>query len=135
MFKAGPTWLTIGKAFDHQIRSSNAIGSNSLNTVMLDYPSEFITGVSGKYRGYKSYSKKQYLRSITFHTNKSKYGPFEASPVCRPLETETEFHYDIGPNKFCGFFGTYLCDGIESIGIYVKPIEKLPNNPITKEAI
>ncbi|KAK1350708.1 inactive protein RESTRICTED TEV MOVEMENT 1-like [Heracleum sosnowskyi] len=174
MLKAGPTWCTTGKAFDHlgkseiaqififrgddsifyiqilyaedggnklvlseKIGSSSAIGSNSLNTVTLDYPSEFITGVSGKYRQFVILPGPPKLRSITFHTNKRKYGPFEASPIrtVRFRETETEFSYDVGSSKFCGIFGTYLSDGIESIGIYVKPIEKLPNNPIKKEAI
>ncbi|KAL8105435.1 inactive protein RESTRICTED TEV MOVEMENT 1-like [Apium graveolens] len=121
-----------------KIGSSSAIGSNSLDTVTLDYPSEFVTGVSGKYRQNRSFNSPTKLRSITFHTNKTKYGPFEARPIRTqqfPPESEMEFSYDVGLSKLCGFFGTYLSDGIETIGIYLKPIEKLPINAVKKKGM
>ncbi|KAK1390382.1 hypothetical protein POM88_018560 [Heracleum sosnowskyi] len=89
-------------------------------SIALDYRFEFITGISGFY---EDYCGSKYLRSICFHTNKAKYGPFIASPVNKGLE-QTEFSYELG-SKFDGFFGTFQKYGVESIGIYGKPVDKL----------
>ncbi|KAK1390344.1 Jacalin-type lectin domain-containing protein [Heracleum sosnowskyi] len=86
------------------------------NTITLEYPFEFINGISGFYE--RDYGSK-YLRSITFHTNKAKYGPFIACPANEESE-QIEFNYQVGSN-FSGFFGTNLPNGVESIGIYCKP--------------
>ena len=97
--------------------------------VTFDYPSEYITRVSGKYENI--YSTK-YLRSITFDTNRGRYGPFEAAPAKDSLE-DTEFRYEVGRSKFGGFFGAFTSTGINSIGIYVKPLEKLVITPVKEE--
>ncbi|KAK1350709.1 inactive protein RESTRICTED TEV MOVEMENT 1-like [Heracleum sosnowskyi] len=112
-------------------------GTQSLDTITLDYPSEFITRVSGKYN-YRWFSK--FLRSFTLETNKRTYGPYQAgTPSC--WYKEIEFNYEV-EGKFWGFFGTHrklkFCglfgdkrDGIESIGIYIKPAENLNQNRIS----
>lgn len=87
--------------------------------IMLDYPHEVITGVTGKYRVF--YNDEKQLTSLTFVTNKRKYGPFEVS---EPYPQEFDYH--VGEKQFGGFFGTSSSDGIESIGIYLKPLKKLP---------
>ncbi|KAL1806739.1 hypothetical protein ACET3Z_029807 [Daucus carota] len=104
-------------------------GSLWLDSVTFDYPSEYITRVSGKYENI--YSTK-YLRSITFDTNRGRYGPFEAAPAKDSLE-DTEFRYEVGRSKFGGFFGAFTSTGINSIGIYVKPLEKLVITPVKEE--
>ena len=86
----------------------------------LDYPSEFINGISGSY---EDCCGSKYLRSICFHTNKTKYGPFVATPANKGLQS-IEFSYQVGSKVF-GFFGTYHYYGVESIGIYSKSMEKL----------
>lgn len=94
-----------------------------LMKIRLDYPSENITGISGRYEDRWGWGSK-YLRSISFETNKRTYGPFvAASSSWWNWHTSIEFNYKVG-GKFCGFFGTHWHDGIESIGIYIKPIAK-----------
>ncbi|KAK1390378.1 Jacalin-type lectin domain-containing protein [Heracleum sosnowskyi] len=97
-------------------------GTTSMQTITLDHPSEYITGISGGCQG--SYGG-PYLSSITFHTNKATYGPYVPGAIDKS-SLVTDFNYEVG-GRFYGFFGTYRPDGIESIGFYMKPLEKLPN--------
>ncbi|OIT21534.1 PREDICTED: inactive protein RESTRICTED TEV MOVEMENT 1-like [Nicotiana attenuata] len=84
-------------------------------TVVLDYPSEFITWISGTY-----YTNG--LRSITFGTNKSSYGPYGRNTV-NPLAPYFSFSFQIGDDRsFDGFHGTKTDAFIESIGVYMKTI-------------
>lgn len=93
-----------------------------MQQITLDYPSEFITGISGGCQG--SYGG-PYLSSITFHTNKATYGPYTPGAPDKTSQV-TNFNYQVG-GKFYGFFGTYKSAEIESIGFYMKPLEKLAN--------
>ncbi|WOG94206.1 hypothetical protein DCAR_0313499 [Daucus carota subsp. sativus] len=152
MIRVGPTFKTYGTSWDHQgkteiaqifisstpyrINSLHFVyvengrhvlseriggdGSASMNTVTLDYPSEYITRVSGKYQS------SNFLVSITFYTNKGTYGPFVPNNLEKPVYPPIEFNYEIG-GKFYGFFGTYTSNEIESIGLYMKPIQTLSN--------
>lgn len=81
----------------------------------LDYPSEFLTWVRGAYLG-------NFLRSITFGTNKSSYGPYGRNTV-NPLAPYYTFSFQIGNDRsFDGFHGTKTDTFIESIGVYMKTI-------------
>lgn len=102
--------------------------------ITLDYPNEVITGLTGKY-GTDTYGYGKRLRSITFVTNKCKYEPLElvSSTNDKRNTKDVEFEYYVGCKQFGGFFGTFTSDGIESIGIYLKPLEKLTINPVKKE--
>jgi len=105
--------------------------STSLKTITLDYPSEYITEVSGCYVGVVDLDEdwdpeegftpsRRYLGSITFHTNKGKYGPY--TPTSETIAMKPNFNYEVG-GKFNGFYGTYTSDGIETIGFYMKPLQ------------
>lgn len=96
--------------------------------ITLDYPHEVITGVTGKYRVFGIATR---LISITFVTNKRKYS-LEVSRA-GSSKSDIEFEYFVGCNKFGGFFGLSNNDGIEAIGIYLKPLEKLTINQIKKD--
>ncbi|KAK1390380.1 hypothetical protein POM88_018558 [Heracleum sosnowskyi] len=99
-------------------------GSASIKTVTFDYPSEYITQISGKYR--TPNAMRTFLSSITFYTNKGTYGPYAPSSSYFS-GCESEFNYEIG-GKFCGFFGTHTGDSIESIGFYMKPLQMMLAN-------
>lgn len=101
-----------------------------LMQITLDYPYEVITGVTGKY-GADVHGYRKCLRSITFVTNKCKYGPLEVNST--DFKRDIEFEYDVGCKQFGGFFGTSNSDGIESLGIYLKPLDKLTINTVKKE--
>lgn len=90
--------------------------------VSFDYPSEYITRVSGQYIAKHPTS---HLCSITFHTNKGTYGPYVPGEHKKGIDVR-DFNYQMG-GKFCGFFGSYHKDSIESIGFYFDPREKLAN--------
>lgn len=114
-------------------------GCDTLKTITFNYPSEYITRVSGHYETY--YHGNRYLSSITFHTNKGKHGPYEPSslggdPDCDHeefnlfdsrdddvyIDPVKKFDYEVG-GEFNGFFGTYRSGGIETIGFYMKPVQ------------
>lgn len=92
--------------------------------ITFDHRTEYITRLSGWYRDYYG---QIYLGSITIHTNKGTHGPY---PPLDPNDYYyvTHFYYHVG-GKFCGFYGTYVSDGIESFGFYMKPQEKLADQP------
>ncbi|XP_060171021.1 inactive protein RESTRICTED TEV MOVEMENT 1-like [Lycium barbarum] len=100
---------------DHFV-SSNLHGtaelSKNFTTVSLDYPSEFLTLISGTFSA-------GYLRTITFSTNKGSYGPYGKNPS----QYMDQFNFQMGNDRmFAGFRGTKYGNSIESIGIYVKTI-------------
>ncbi|MCD7455680.1 hypothetical protein HAX54_029133 [Datura stramonium] len=99
---------------------SDKHGSNrreNFSAVVFDYPSEFLTSLSGSY-GNNGYST--VLSAIKFNTNKGSYGPFG----CAKLATDAKhFNFQIGNHRlFGGFHGTKSRQAVESIGIYLKPI-------------
>ncbi|KAM3337215.1 inactive protein RESTRICTED TEV MOVEMENT 1-like [Capsicum galapagoense] len=100
----------------HFVLSENHGPEHGYNfiTVVLDYPSEFITGIRGTY-----YSNYNGLRSIIFYTNKGTHGPYG-----RNVESEVcnVFNLPIGKDcSFAGFYGIHNGTLIEDIGMYVKP--------------
>ncbi|KAL8105434.1 hypothetical protein AgCh_029296 [Apium graveolens] len=110
----------------------NAVNCVSLNTITLDYPHEVITGVKGKYATVPhGCGSRRLIRCITFVTNKGLYGPLEVSST--NYGKDIEFEYYVGTKQFGGFFGTFTSDGVETIGIYLKPLEKLTIHPVKKE--
>ncbi|KAM3288986.1 hypothetical protein P3S67_017273 [Capsicum chacoense] len=102
----------------HFVLSENHGAEHGYNfiTVVLDYPSEFITGIRGTF--YKIYDG---LRSIIFDTNKGTHGPYGRnveSEVCNVFN----FNLPIGKDcSFAGFYGIHNGTIIKDIGMYVKP--------------
>lgn len=84
-----------------------------LSQVQLDFPAEFLTGVSG------SYGRNQYgdnIRSLKIHTNIAVYGPFGArNGEGTPFSFRAEDGMITG---FHGRAGRYL----DAIGLYIAPI-------------
>ncbi|KAJ4963307.1 hypothetical protein NE237_023246 [Protea cynaroides] len=79
------------------------------NTVEIDFPSEFLTGISG----YKADSVNG-LNSLTFETNKRNIGPFGQ-------EKGKHFSIQMG-SSFGGFHGKSSVEYLCSIGAYVKNV-------------
>lgn len=98
---------------------SNKHGINeceSFCAVTFDYPTEFLTSISGSFR--TSYGC-TILNSISFGTNKGSYGPFGT-----PSDKANKFTFQIGNYpSFGGFHGSKSRRGIDSFGIYMKPIK------------
>ncbi|XP_073135335.1 inactive protein RESTRICTED TEV MOVEMENT 1-like isoform X2 [Henckelia pumila] len=94
---------------------SDSFGHNEgykFDVVTLNYPSEYITSVSG----HKSYNNGR-LNSLTFGTNKGEYGPYG-----RSSSHDKEFSFRLGNDRqFGGFHGTADSDTVRSIGVYLKP--------------
>lgn len=85
--------------------------------VKLDYPDEFLTSVHGYY-GSLNQRGTIFVRSLTFESNKKKYGPFG-------FEEGTYFSFPMTGGKIVGFHGRcgwYL----DAIGVYLKPLQQ-PN--------
>ncbi|KAK4357114.1 hypothetical protein RND71_022724 [Anisodus tanguticus] len=87
----------------------------SYSAIVLDYPSEFLTSISGSFERVK---KSILLTSIQFGTNKGSYGPFGTPSTDGNVKQPS----------------TMNCNGIESIGFYVKDIPssviKLKDSPV-----
>ncbi|XP_070047937.1 inactive protein RESTRICTED TEV MOVEMENT 1-like [Nicotiana tomentosiformis] len=93
--------------------------TTNFTTVVLDYPSEYLTWISGT-----NYSTG--LRSIIFGTNKGSYGPYGSTRI-HPSIPYKEFKFEIGDDRsFGGFHGTKHDTFIGSIGVYVKTITSHP---------
>ncbi|XP_006362202.1 inactive protein RESTRICTED TEV MOVEMENT 1-like [Solanum tuberosum] len=98
--------------------------------IMLDYPSEFLTSISGSFE--RINKKLTVLRSIKFCTNKCSYGTFGTPSTDG---NNIDFNFVTGNYQFFGgFHGTYNSNGIESIGFYVKDVPssviKLKDSPV-----
>ncbi|XP_043714900.1 jacalin-related lectin 3-like [Telopea speciosissima] len=108
---------------DGKLQLSNKHGGDGdmFKTVEIDYPSEFLTGISG----YKDSLFSDYMvKSLTFETNRRKFGPFGQ-------EEGTHFCIELGSKRFFGgFHGTSDSNYLLSIGVYVKPIN--PSEEETK---
>lgn len=92
--------------------------SESFSAIVFDYPSEFLTSLSGSYDDEDEYSVG--LEAIKFNTNKGSYGPFGRT---QPSTHASHFNFQIGNHLlFGGFHGTKTQNAVQSIGIYVKPV-------------
>lgn len=104
--------------------------------VTFDYPTEFLTSISGSFR--TSYGD-SILSSISFKTNKGSYGPFGTTPSA---DVKRKFTFQIGNYpSLGGFHGSKTSHGIESFGVYMKPITtsmihfKDPTVKVKKEGV
>ncbi|KAG6759781.1 hypothetical protein POTOM_036270 [Populus tomentosa] len=87
----------------------NSFGSGFI-VVKLDYPHEFLKGISGR-GGIGN------VNSLTFTTNRGTYGPFG-----RKEEYGPEFDFQTGDKPlFAGLHGSFDNEGLKTIGIYVNP--------------
>ncbi|KAI3460323.1 hypothetical protein Pfo_016986 [Paulownia fortunei] len=84
-------------------------GGNRTIKVDIDFPSEFLTGISG--------TCGRFVSTLKLHTNQTKYGPFGSDPG-----TPFSFHSEGGViTGFHGRAGSYL----DAIGVYLKPVSSL----------
>ncbi|KAG8372865.1 hypothetical protein BUALT_Bualt12G0111400 [Buddleja alternifolia] len=93
--------------------------SRNFDVVELNYPSEYITWISGRTGSTTSYYSEDRLCSITFGTNHGQYGPFGGFK-----SSDKEFTFRLGGNchsQFGGFHGTSYNNAVTSIGVYLKP--------------
>ncbi|GKA33001.1 jacalin-like lectin domain-containing protein [Tanacetum coccineum] len=87
--------------------------------VTFNYPSEFLVSVSGEYN-YEG------LVSISFGSNKRKYGPFRCPCSNDKTYAVDKFKYNFGPkSSFGGFHGSVNKSSVQAIGVYVRPIVSL----------
>ncbi|KAG5587989.1 hypothetical protein H5410_048423 [Solanum commersonii] len=92
--------------------------SENFCALLFDYPSEFLTSISGSYIGDRYLSTG--LDAIKFNTNKGSYGPFGRT---EPTSSSKQFNFQLRNHRlFGGFHGTMSPSAVESIGIYVKPV-------------
>ncbi|KAK4275149.1 hypothetical protein QN277_018282 [Acacia crassicarpa] len=92
-------------------------GSGGLKTdeVKLDYPDEYLTSVHG-YNGSLNQRGPTFIRSLSFESNKKKYGPFG-------VEEGTYFSFPMTGGKIVGFHGR--CGSLlDAIGVYLKPLQQ-----------
>ncbi|KAL9172618.1 hypothetical protein ABFS82_03G059200 [Erythranthe guttata] len=79
----------------------------------IDFPSDFLTGVSGTYGSPGQF----YIKSLKFYTKLTEYGPFGYA-------TGTSFSFHPKGSLITGFHGR--ADGcIDSIGFYFKPLSSV----------
>ncbi|KAL7595301.1 inactive protein RESTRICTED TEV MOVEMENT 1-like [Lactuca sativa] len=85
---------------------------SKFDIVTFDDPEEYLTFLSGQY-GIKK------LNSITFGTNKTRYGPFGSTLK----SSDPQFVYKFIPAfSFGGFHGSVYKTCLCSIGVYVRPL-------------
>ncbi|XP_058212659.1 inactive protein RESTRICTED TEV MOVEMENT 1-like [Rhododendron vialii] len=104
---------------DGNLVLSETHGGNTgpkFNVVKLNYPSEYLTGISGSY--YYSNTCSQWLIfTVAFSTNNRTYGPFGV-----PHKQGYAFEYQLGEDHPFGGFHGRASEYLNAIGVYVKPI-------------
>ncbi|XP_031378847.1 uncharacterized protein LOC116194228 [Punica granatum] len=86
------------------------------HTIKLDYPYEYLTSIS---EYIDEVSGKERVRSLTFQSNKRKYGPFGE-------ENGRHFPVQWNSGKIVGFFGTVTYDSqLESIRAHLEPVSHI----------
>ncbi|KAF9686777.1 hypothetical protein SADUNF_Sadunf02G0025000 [Salix dunnii] len=88
----------------------------SSNMIKFDYPDEFLTSVCG-YNASPTGDDRGAIKSLTFHTNKAKYGPYGE-------ETGTFFTSSKTEGKIVGFHGWSGCY-LNAIGVH---LQQRPND-------
>lgn len=79
--------------------------------INFDYPHEVLTGICGYHDSFTGDARKSVAKSLTFITNKGKYGPFGE-------ETGTFFSSSDTEGKIIGFHGRSGCY-LNSIGVHL----------------
>ncbi|KAF2546531.1 hypothetical protein F2Q70_00020192 [Brassica cretica] len=101
-------------------------GSFKHEKIVFDYPSEILTHVTGTY-GPLIYMGPNVIKSLTFHTNKGKHGPFGE-------EQGPSFTHKTNDAKVVGFLGR---EGLflDAIGVHVMDCKISPLKPSPHNAI
>ncbi|KAM7521165.1 hypothetical protein LguiB_020127 [Lonicera macranthoides] len=92
-------------------------GGFKTEKIVFDYPSEILTHITG-YHGSTMLMGLNVLRSLTFHTTKSKYGPF-----CE--EQGQQFSTNLREGKIVGFHGRKGLF-VDAIGVHIIEGKILP---------
>ncbi|XP_010522222.1 PREDICTED: inactive protein RESTRICTED TEV MOVEMENT 1-like [Tarenaya hassleriana] len=112
-----------GKLVLSNIYGQSSHAGNIFETIELNYPDEYITGISGEYttEQFTSYGHRNpRIRAIKFTTNEAEYGPLGRAIG---MSSGVRFSFKLGKSpQFGGFHGTYdTTHGLHSIGVYLKP--------------
>ncbi|XP_010533571.1 PREDICTED: jacalin-related lectin 3 isoform X2 [Tarenaya hassleriana] len=100
-------------------------GGNKFDKVKLEYPDEYLTSVHGTYGSFDVWGT-LCVRSLTFESNRRKYGPFGS-------ESGTYFSLPKSEAKIVGFHGKtgwYL----DAIGVHIQPLHKENSSKIALPA-
>ncbi|XP_043714904.1 inactive protein RESTRICTED TEV MOVEMENT 1-like [Telopea speciosissima] len=110
-----------------QLSDKHGGDGDMFTTVKIDYPSEFLIGISG-YTG--ALWSDYIVRSLTFETNRRKLGPFGK-------EEGTHFCIQMGAKQpvFGGFHGSSDSKYLFSIGVYVKPMNTLEGTKLHTSSV
>ncbi|CAL5393440.1 unnamed protein product [Camellia sinensis] len=116
-------------------RLGGSDNGNNFNTVRLNYPDEFLTSISGSYHTEQIFdgfdAEDHVMTSITFGTNQGSHGPFG-----EPGKYDSKFNFQMGQDRpFGGFHGSTKDGLLESIGVYVKPLETLSDLKCAEDSV
>ncbi|MCL7040026.1 hypothetical protein MKW94_015620, partial [Papaver nudicaule] len=90
-------------------------GGEKSDRVILNYPDEFLTSISGYYGGAASLYGPVFIRSLTFVSNMKTYGPFGVNQL------GTHFSFSMMNCKIVGFHG-YSGWYLDAIGVHMRPL-------------
>ncbi|KAL4559458.1 hypothetical protein LXL04_031596 [Taraxacum kok-saghyz] len=85
-------------------------GGKRTDTIIIDYPDEYLTSISGAING-----SSKYVTSLYFHSNQNRYGPYGSG-----VGNGGHFSYDGKDGVIVGFHGSFD-NHICSFGFYVMP--------------
>ncbi|KAK4478281.1 hypothetical protein RD792_017570 [Penstemon davidsonii] len=110
--------ITHGTAVGSLIfHSSHVFGgpryASKTDKIYIEYPSEYLTGITGTYDWFSNPSTPKVIKSLCFYTNTTKYGIFGS-------DTGTPFSFPMEGGQIIGFHGR-SGSLIDAIGVYVKP--------------
>lgn len=93
-------------------------GGIKVDKILLDFPDEFLTSISGHYGSVHDWGPIVFVRSLTLQSNKRAYGPYGT-------QQGHQFSFSMNGGRIVGFHGR---SGwyVDAIGVYLKPLPK-PN--------
>ncbi|KAL5713359.1 hypothetical protein ACHQM5_015442 [Ranunculus cassubicifolius] len=89
-------------------------GGIKVDKIKLEFPDEFLIAISGHYGSVYDWGPIEFVRSLTFQSNRKTYGPYGT-------QQGNKFSFSMNGGKIVGFHGRsgwYL----DSIGVYLKSL-------------
>ncbi|THF95997.1 hypothetical protein TEA_009400 [Camellia sinensis var. sinensis] len=139
MFKLGSQPNPDGEVWDHK-------GKTELVQIFISYGSKInflqylhvengtlvlSERLGGSDNGNNFNTEDHVMTSITFGTNQGSHGPFG-----EPGKYDTKFNFQMGQDRpFGGFHGSTKDGLLESIGVYVKPLETLSDLKCAEDSV
>ncbi|XP_020087617.1 jacalin-related lectin 19-like [Ananas comosus] len=104
------------------LSEKHGVDGTNFDHIQLDHPSEYLTEISGCFRGVQPHKPPTVIKSLKFSSNKRSFATFgcgESDAIAASC-----FHFKVMENKACGFFGRSDYNYLHAIGVHFRAMPK-----------